>query len=104
MSGALAVRCGVDFPRMTYRHLVDGTVPAPRTGTAGVYWINEGTDPRVARLRWRRGELPLRTGLVPCTSPHVFAKFALHDPGPVLAGVAARVGRRWSRLTERLAT
>jgi D-aspartate ligase len=104
MSGALAVRCGVDFPRMTYRHLVDGTVPAPRTGTAGVYWINEGTDPRVARLRWRRGELPLRTGLVPYTSPHVFAKFALHDPGPVLAGVAARVGRRWSRLTERLAT
>jgi len=99
MSGALAVRCGVDFPLMTYRHLVDGTVPTSPGGAAGVYWINDGVDPGAATRRWRRGELSLRAGVAPYASRRVFASFTPADPAPALARVAAKARRRWARLT-----
>ncbi|MGI9002298.1 MAG: hypothetical protein ACR2GH_11600 [Pseudonocardia sp.] len=94
MSGALAVRCGVDFPLMGYRHLVDGTPPTAGSWAEGVYWINDGTDPRAAIARWRRGELSLRAGMAPYASRHVFASLALGDPGPVLARLRAKVRKR----------
>lgn len=100
MSGALAVACGVDFPLMTYRHLVNGIAPTAVSwvsGVSGVYWINDGTDPRAALARWRRGELSPRAGLAPYASRHVFASLALRDPGPVLARTAAKVRKRLSR-------
>lgn len=94
MSGALAVRCGVDFPLMTYRHLVAGIAPSRTTWAEGVHWINDGVDPRAALARWRRGELPLRSAAAPYTSRHVFASFVLTDPGPVRARVVAKVRKR----------
>src|SRR5207249_9127600 len=39
MSGALAVRCGIDFPLIAYRHLVHGVVPTAQRWERGVYWV-----------------------------------------------------------------
>lgn len=97
MSGALAVRCGLDFPLLTYRHLVTGTAPTPRPWTEGVYWINDATDPHGALARWRAGEIPLRAAGAPYTSRHVFASFALDDPGPVAARYWPQVRKRLGR-------
>lgn len=94
MSGALAVRCGVDFPLMTYRHLVDGVVPASAPWAVDVHWINEIPDARGVVARWRGGELALRAGAAPYASRRVFASFAAHDPGPFLGRVRGMVGAR----------
>jgi predicted ATP-grasp superfamily ATP-dependent carboligase len=88
MSGALAVRCGVDFPLLAYRHLVDGVTPTSQRWEHDVYWVDELTDARSLIGGWRRGELSLRDALAPYVGRHVFASFARSDPGPFLARIA----------------
>lgn len=105
MSGALAVACGVDFPLLTYRHLVDGVVDTStfRADWArDVAWINDATDPRGALARWRGGEATLRDGVGPYVGRTVFASFALHDLGPFRDRVATRNRGRLDRLRRRL--
>lgn len=99
MSGELAVRCGLDFPLMTYRHLVTGVAPEPGRWTAGVHWINDATDPKALVSRWRGREVSLRAGITPYRAPHVFATLAWHDPGPFVRSTVDKVRRRVSRLT-----
>jgi D-aspartate ligase len=92
MSGRLATRCGVDFPLLTYRHLVDGVLPEQTTWREGVHWVNEFTDTRILVGRWRDGRLPVLGGLGPYVSPHVFATFDARDPQPFLARLRDRIG------------
>ncbi|HWN27803.1 MAG TPA: ATP-grasp domain-containing protein [Actinomycetospora sp.] len=92
MSGRLATRCGVDFPLLTYRHLVDGVVPTPTAWREGVHWVNEFTDTRVLVGRWRDGRLPPLGGLRPYLTRHVFATFDARDPQPFLARLRDRLG------------
>lgn len=40
LSGALAIRCGIDFPLLQYRHLVQGELPRAATFEEGVYWTD----------------------------------------------------------------
>jgi D-aspartate ligase len=94
MSGALAVRCGVDFPLLAYRHLVDGVVPTSRQWQRHVYWVDELPDLRSVLGRWRRRELSLRDGLTPYVGRHVFVSFATHDPGPFLARIGTALAGR----------
>lgn len=94
MSGQLAVRCGVDFPLMTYRHLVHGLRPTQRPWSTGVHWTNDLTDVRVAARRLRAGGLPVREGLAPYATSHVFATFSLTDPEPFLARIGKRLDPR----------
>jgi predicted ATP-grasp superfamily ATP-dependent carboligase len=98
MSGALAVRCGVDFPLLAYRHLVDGVVPTSQPWQQHVYWVDEVADARSAVRRWRGGELSLRDALTPYVGRHVFVSFATHDPGPLLGRVGTAVANRARRL------
>lgn len=91
MSGALAVRCGVDFPLLTYRHLVAGVAPAAGEAREGVYWINDGTDPRFVVQAWRRGDISLREGLRAYTSRHVFSTLAMDDPWPTVRRLGGKV-------------
>jgi predicted ATP-grasp superfamily ATP-dependent carboligase len=44
LSGLLAVRCGVNFPLLQYRHLLYGEVPSPATFREGVYWTDVVRD------------------------------------------------------------
>ncbi|MGE3285925.1 MAG: ATP-grasp domain-containing protein [Pseudonocardia sp.] len=105
MSGALAVACGVDFPLLTYRHLVEGRVD-PATFRPDwdhdVAWINDATDLRAAVARWRSGEATLREGAAPYARRRVFASLALRDPGPFVDRVRARSRRRVQGLRRRV--
>lgn len=91
MSGRLAARCGIDFPLLTYRHLVDGVVPTQTPWREGVHWVNEFTDTRILVGRWRDGRLPPLGGLRPYLSRHVFATFDARDTGPFLARARERL-------------
>jgi D-aspartate ligase len=94
MSGALAVRCGVDFPLLTYRHLVDGAVPTARPWQHHVYWVDEVADARAVVGRWRSRELSLRDALTPYVGRRVFVSFAAHDPGPLLGRIGTALVNR----------
>ncbi|PVZ07978.1 ATP-grasp domain-containing protein [Actinomycetospora cinnamomea] len=94
MSGQLAVHCGVDFPLLTYRHLVDGELPRPVTYPEGVYWIDEARDPAAVAARWRQGGTTARTGAAPYRGSHVFATFSAADPVPFLSRMRAKLRGR----------
>ncbi|MEJ2888108.1 carboxylate--amine ligase [Actinomycetospora aeridis] len=91
MSGRLAVRCGVDFPLMTYRHLVHGERPVAAPWREGVYWVNEFKDTRILVDRWRDGRLPWLRGVRPYFAPRVHGTFDARDPRPFLARLRDRV-------------
>ncbi len=93
LSGALAVRCGVDFPLLTYRHLVAGIPPSADIWRAGIYWIDEGADPGAAISRLRDDRHPLGELLRPYTSRHVFASMALDDPKLALSRAKTNLRR-----------
>jgi predicted ATP-grasp superfamily ATP-dependent carboligase len=40
LSGLLAVRCGINFPLVEYRHLLYGELPRPTPFPEGVYWTD----------------------------------------------------------------
>jgi D-aspartate ligase len=40
LSGLLAVRCGVNFPLIEYRHLADGVLPEKTRFRSGIYWTD----------------------------------------------------------------
>jgi predicted ATP-grasp superfamily ATP-dependent carboligase len=44
LSGLLAVRCGVNFPLLQYRHLLYGEVPRPAPFREGMYWTDVVRD------------------------------------------------------------
>jgi predicted ATP-grasp superfamily ATP-dependent carboligase len=107
MSGLLALRCGVNFPLMTYRDLVLGKPPptaADTTYEQGVYWINESADVPGAASRVRAGRLSLRNFLAPYLRPHVFASISASDASPFLTRAISKLGgklkasiRAWDR-------
>ncbi len=98
MSGWLSVRCGIDFPYLTYSHLVDAALPPLAAPSRGICWVNELSDPLSVALRWRRGDISAREGLAPYVSRHVFATFALRDPRPFLKVVPERAQRLLRRI------
>jgi D-aspartate ligase len=92
MSGMLDLRCGTNFPLMTYRHLVLGELPhegVDREFEQGVYWINEWADvpTTAARVRTRRS---FRSYLEPYLRPHTFAGLSVNDPFPSLTRLASK--------------
>ena len=92
MSGMLDLRCGTNFPLITYRHLVLGELPheaVDREFEQGVYWINEWADvpATAARVRTRRS---FRSYLEPYVRPHTFAGLSVNDPFPSLTRLASK--------------
>ena len=93
LSTALAVRCGIDFPWLQYRHLVLGETPRPGPFTEGVYWIDLLRDVGYS-LGGRRGEhFGLGGYLRPYAGPRVFAIPSGDDPMPFAKECASLVGK-----------
>jgi predicted ATP-grasp superfamily ATP-dependent carboligase len=84
MSGSLAIRCGIDFPWMQYRHLLHGEQPVQPDQTVGIYWIDLLTDVKQTLRNLRQEGLSLKEYARPYTRPHVFAVASAHDPRPFL--------------------
>jgi predicted ATP-grasp superfamily ATP-dependent carboligase len=81
-SALLAVKCGINFPWVEYRHLVEGVVSTSEAFIHGVFWIDEFRDAH--RFFWQcaKGRFPLLRQVHPYLRRHVFAVFDKGDPAP----------------------
>ena len=93
MSSLLAVRCGVNFPMIEYRHRICGVVPGPLRQRDGIYWCNSLQDLAYSLRGFRNEGLSLSAYLVPYLRPHCDAILDHHDLGPFRARVSNLVGR-----------
>jgi D-aspartate ligase len=94
MSGLLAIRCGIDFPLMTYADLVFGTRPTRRHDAdyaERIYWIHLTADLLRVAPRVRAGEISMSRFVKPYLRPHVFASLSARDPGPFSAQLVAKL-------------
>jgi len=83
-SGALARRCGINFPWIEYQHLTGASLPRPRPAPEGIYWIDEFRDV-VETLRCANEErYSVADYIRPYLAPHVFATYSMTDPKPFL--------------------
>lgn len=92
-SGLLAVRCGVNFPWLQYKHLITGELPSAHTYPTGVYWVDIARDVTYSvRYAARERYSPLQYAR-PYIGPHVFSTFAWKDPKPFMKRIAGLVMR-----------
>jgi predicted ATP-grasp superfamily ATP-dependent carboligase len=95
LSTLLAVRCGINFPWLHYRHLSEGIVPQASEFREEVYWIDLVRDVGYTGMYMTRERHPLIDYLRPYLKPHVFAILDRSDPMPFFRKVvllAHRVG------------
>ncbi len=101
LSGMLAVRCGINFPLLQYRHLMEGIAPSATGFQPGVYWIDLVRDLREARQAIRRDGL--RSFTLPYRGHPVYAVGDLHDPKPFVVQAAKGLRVAFRRLAQRRA-
>jgi predicted ATP-grasp superfamily ATP-dependent carboligase len=112
LSTALAVRCGINFPYIDYRHRTGNRSAPVHAFARGVYWIDLCRDIGFS-LRYRAEEkYSWRQLLEPYWSPHVFAIADVRDPMPLVrrivfllssgAKAAMSATGRWPRRLRRL--
>jgi predicted ATP-grasp superfamily ATP-dependent carboligase len=97
LSSALAVGCGMNFPILQYRHLVDGSVPDPQAYQLGVYWVDITRDVRYWVFGPKITPFSLKKFLGPYLKKHVFAIFDLKDLGPAILRFAVTMTSLFSR-------
>ncbi len=82
LSSLLAVRCGINFPWLHYRHLVYGERPVASEYQEGVYWVDLIRDVGYSLKYCRQEHYSLRDYLRPYFEPHVFAVLDFKDARP----------------------
>ena len=102
LSSLLAVRCGVNFPLLQYRHLIEGITPTANDYEQGVYWIDLIRDTACNVGYLRREPYRFRDYVEPYRRPHVFAIWDLHDPKPFFIRLANLIRSAFSSLVHRL--
>lgn len=85
LSGLLAVRCGVNFPLMHYRHLAEGAVPTGTTARSGVYWTDVFRDAGYSVSCAGREHISLPDYIAPYARRHCDAILDWRDMGPFWA-------------------
>jgi predicted ATP-grasp superfamily ATP-dependent carboligase len=83
-SGLLAVRCGINFPWIQYKHLVYGELPSACDYQTGIYWIDMFRDISFSLKFFRKERYSLSQYIQPYRSPHVFAVWDKQDPKPFM--------------------
>jgi D-aspartate ligase len=84
LSSLLATRCGLNFPWMQYRHLVDGVLPEQRDYEKGIYWIDVTRDLQNLGHYLRRPGYSVGEFFEPYRRRHVLAVFDRQDVGPAV--------------------
>lgn len=82
LSTLLAVRCGLNFPWLHYRHLVEGVVPQQIAYREGLYWIDMERDLTYVPNRLFHKKDSMSRIIQPYVSPHTSAVFDIKDPKP----------------------
>jgi D-aspartate ligase len=93
LSSLLMLRSGINFPVMTYRHLVDGSVPDPIEQPEGIHWIDGTKDVVYAIPELVRRPTGIGAFVGPYLRPHVFAVFDRRDPRPLAVRYRQLVSR-----------
>jgi predicted ATP-grasp superfamily ATP-dependent carboligase len=78
LSTLLAVRSGVNFPVIHYRHLVLGEIPQPSSSSEDIYWIDLTRDLGYNLFRTRSSG----GFFAPYWRKHIFAILDFKDPKP----------------------
>lgn len=82
LSGLLAVRCGINFPWLHYRHLMYNEPPQAGKYEKGVFWIDITRDLGYSLMNFRQEKLAFSEYLRPYLKPHVCAIWSLKDMKP----------------------
>jgi D-aspartate ligase len=84
LSTLLAVRCGINFPWLHYRHLAFGERPSAGGFRHGVYWIDLTRDAGYSARYLLTERYSPAQYLRPYVRPHVFAILDATDPAPFI--------------------
>jgi predicted ATP-grasp superfamily ATP-dependent carboligase len=95
LSAQLAIHCGINFPWLQYRHLVEGRLPEPQGFKAGVSWIDLARYLKNCFQHFS-SDFSLPQVLRLFLKPHVFADLDWNDPRPF----ARKLIRRRVRVRE----
>ncbi|GAA5148334.1 hypothetical protein GCM10023321_10450 [Pseudonocardia eucalypti] len=98
LSSALAIRCGINFPWLEYRHRMLGRPPVQPDYEEGVYWIDVTRDLQASLSYLRRGDYSVGRFARPYLSGPVFAVASARDPRPALI----RAGRTATQVRRKL--
>jgi predicted ATP-grasp superfamily ATP-dependent carboligase len=83
LSTPLSVRSGVNFPYLTYHHLLSGERPISHPDfQEGVYWIDAGKDLLESIKSFRQEHYTFTQYLRPYLAPHVYSIPSWDDPRP----------------------
>jgi D-aspartate ligase len=85
LSGLLAVRSGVNFPLVHYRHLAEGVVPSGGAYQPGLYWTDVFRDVGYSLACLRKERFSLAQYVAPYAWRHCDAIFDRGDMGPFWA-------------------
>jgi predicted ATP-grasp superfamily ATP-dependent carboligase len=84
LSTLLAVNCGINFPWLHYRHMVEGIVPEDTKFRENLYWVDVERDLAYIARRVFRQKESLAQILEPYLHPHVSAVYDSKDWKPFL--------------------
>jgi D-aspartate ligase len=84
LSSMLAVSCGINFPWLHYKHLIQNERPSAMRFREGVYWIDIVRDVRYSVTHHQYEQQTVIQYIRPYLKPHVFAVLSLSDPKPFL--------------------
>lgn len=82
LSSLLAIRCGINFPWIHYKHLVQGELPSACDYRTGVYWIDLTRDIGYSITSHKKEQYALAQYIQPYLGSHVFAILDPRDPKP----------------------
>lgn len=84
LSTLLAVHCGINFPWLHYRHLIDGIVPKQTRFREDFFWIDIERDLPLIPQRIFKQKESISQILLPYLNPHVFAVYDSQDLKPII--------------------
>jgi D-aspartate ligase len=102
LSGSLAVKCGINFPWIMYRHLADNVIERANSFEPGVYWIDMTKDVFHSIFSRKEEGFPLVSYGKPYFGEKVFGVFSWQDPNPFLKRLSYILRSGVMRVTERV--
>jgi D-aspartate ligase len=82
LSGSLAVACGIDFPRIMYRDLVEGKKEYGTDFRENIYWIDLNKDVMRFFVSRKAEGYSINQYLTPYLHKHIYGILDIQDPLP----------------------
>jgi D-aspartate ligase len=102
LSTSLAVKCGINFPYLTFMHVGRGEFPDCSNGyKTGVYWVDLEKDITETIKSYRLEKFSLSSYILPYLKPMVFSVFSLKDPKPIIKRAADAVNLLFAKITNK---